>query len=483
MKILYVLCLFIGICLNFYGQNSLKAYIDIKKFYSTENGSYLEIFNKINGESIKYSKSNNEIQGKVVVRYSIYTKDSLLFNSNDTLVTPQIKDSLINDLYDIKLIPIKSGIYQIEIEYEDLNSIDKRELVKTKTSFEVKDIDTTQMVISNIQIADYIYKTKENNTLSKYGYDILPHLGNYFSTECNILPIYFETYNFPKDSNKYLLTYTLLDLENNNTIENIIDTISLNKEIIKSIIKPLDIRTLLTGHYTLKIKIENKQNRVLANSNYEFYRTNSLEYKTITQQTILDPSFQKSIDSDSLQFFAKSLFPIIFSEDQKILLRLLNEKDTSKLRIFIQSFWKITSKGKNPYEAWLVYKKQVLATEKLYKTHNIHGFETERGRVYLKYGPPTAISTRESSPSEYPYEIWQYDKIKTFANKRFVFYNPDIVGNNFRLLHSDMNGEIKNFKWPGLLRKRNNSTINVDDPLEGGFEHYGGESTEVYNQY
>ena len=172
----------------------------------------------------------------------------------------------------------------------------------------------------------------------------------------------------------------------------------------------------------------------------------------------------------------------MYNEDQKILLKLLKERDTSKIRSFIESFWVNTS-TLNPYEEWLKYKNQVVLIEKLYKTHNVHGFETERGRVYLKYGPPTVIKSKETSPSEFPYEIWQYDKIKNFANKRFVFYNPDIVGNNYRLLHSDMLGEIKNFKWPGLLTKRNNSTINVDDPLEGGFDHFGGQSRDVYNQY
>ena len=81
---------------------------------------------------------------------------------------------------------------------------------------------------------------------------------------------------------------------------------------------------------------------------------------------ILDPNFHKSLKSDSLAFYAKSLMPIMYNEDQKILLKLLKERDTSKIRSFIESFWVNTS-SLNPCEEWLKYKNQVVLIEKLYK--------------------------------------------------------------------------------------------------------------------
>jgi GWxTD domain-containing protein len=380
----------------------------------------------------------------------------------------------------ISLIP---GKFQLKVEYKDLNTNNLNKSTATTANFEITPLTEELINISNIQIADYISKTKEKNVLSKYGYDVLPHLGNYFSEECNTLPIYLELYNINLDTNLYFLTYQITEKVSKDELYFLKDTIGLKVKEIHPIIKGIDIHNLVTGEYRLIINLKNQKGDTISSSKFDFYRNNDLASISSSKNIILDPAFQKSLPTDSLYFFAKSLMPIIYNDDQKILLKLLKEKDTSKLRVFIQSFWQITAKDKKPYDVWITYKNQVLLIEKLYKTHNIHGFETERGRVYLKYGPPTAINARESSPSEYPYEIWQYNKIKTFSNKRFVFYNPDIVGNNYRLLHSDLNGEIKNFKWPGMLRKRNNSTTNVDDPLEGGFDHFGGESTEVYNQY
>ena len=125
----------------------------------------------------------------------------------------------------------------------------------------------------------------------------------------------------------------------------------------------------------------------------------------------------------------------------------------------------------------------MLLAQKLYKTNIMKGYETDRGRVYLQYGPPSAIAIRETSPSEYPYEVWQYDKIKTFSNKRFIFYNPDLVNNNYRLLHSDMIGELKNFRWQSILTKRNSPNRDIDDPNDGNVDHYGGESQDVFKQF
>jgi hypothetical protein len=89
----------------------------------------------------------------------------------------------------------------------------------------------------------------------------------------------------------------------------------------------------------------------------------------------------------------------------------------------------------------------------------------------LKYGPPNAKIQRPNEPEEYPYEIWQYYKIENFSNRRFVFYNPSMVGNEYVLLHSDMPGELFNNRWNldlsrtgGTVRTR----INDEGILNGG---------------
>jgi hypothetical protein len=129
------------------------------------------------------------------------------------------------------------------------------------------------------------------------------------------------------------------------------------------------------------------------------------------------------------------------------------------------------------------YKIQVQLVERIYSNNFQEGFETDRGRVYLQYGAPTNIIKKETSRSEYPFEIWVYNEIGKFSNKRFIFYNPDLVNNTYRLLHSDMIGELKNSGWQKELSKRNTTGGNVDNPNGNLQDEFGGGANEYFRQY
>lgn len=153
----------------------------------------------------------------------------------------------------------------------------------------------------------------------------------------------------------------------------------------------------------------------------------------------------------------------------------------------MEKFWiamaKKTTPTQKPYDLWLSYKAQVQLVQKKFGILRMPGYETDRGRVYLQYGSPSSMIQEESSPSEYPYEIWVYDKIQNYSNKRFIFYNPDLANNSYILLHSDMYGEVQNYRWQHDLTRRNSPIRDIDDPNDGNVDHFGGNSSLYYNQY
>jgi GWxTD domain-containing protein len=177
-----------------------------------------------------------------------------------------------------------------------------------------------------------------------------------------------------------------------------------------------------------------------------------------------------------------SLLPIVKTSENKNIRNLLKSKDFGTIRKYFQAFWNSTSPGDATY-AWLKYKQQVQYVQGLYKTNFQPGYETDRGRVYLQYGAPSSVNAREDSPSEYPYEIWFYNKIGKFSNRRFIFYNPDLTNNAYRLLHSDLVGEVKNPGWSQILSKRNTINGTVDDPNLFNERHWGQNSNDLFRQY
>ena len=477
---LYLLVLYTFIVgITFCQTTELKAYSDYKTYYSPQDGNYIEIQLQFVGNTLQHKKTALGLQAEIGVELTMKKGDKLIISDAFRLVGPVVRDSIFDDFYDVKRFAIDTGNYDLSVKLWDLNT-NQKEVFNTQR-VRIKNT-TAPYTLSEIQVCESIKKTKEENVFSKSGVDIIPHIGNYFSSDCNALPIYFEIYNKTKDSTSITLIQNIQNSEIGTNMHDYHSAAIINLANVHPIIKKIDISSLPTGKYDLSYTIQ-KDNKTIHIAHFEFDRTNNLFIPENIDNILIDPAFQQSIRKDSILFLTKSLMPITKNAEQANLIKLIKENDTTKMRKYIQSYWILSSGKLKAYDNWLNYKKQVLLVEKLYKTNLMHGFETDRGIVYLKYGSPNAIAVRETSPSEYPYEIWQYDKIKQFSNKRFIFYNPDLVNNNYKLLHSDMIGELKNSRWPSILSKRNSPTRDIDDPNDGNFDHFGGESQDVFKQF
>ena len=126
------------------------------------------------------------------------------------------------------------------------------------------------------------------------------------------------------------------------------------------------------------------------------------------------------------------------------------------MRRFFYSFW--SNRSPDPEAAWVAYRKEVVKVNKLFGCRVMKGYETDRGYVYLKYGPPNTMMDRFNEMDAYPYTIWHYYRAGKYTNRRFVFYQPDLVSNCLVLLHSEVPGEIQNPRWnqkSSLPKKRN----------------------------
>jgi hypothetical protein len=71
----------------------------------------------------------------------------------------------------------------------------------------------------------------------------------------------------------------------------------------------------------------------------------------------------------------------------------------------------------------------------------------------LKFGPPNYIEYYPSEVNSYPFEIWSYYEFTATGqtNVYFVFYDQDLNTKDYRMLHSNVVGEIKNEKWKQIL--------------------------------
>jgi GWxTD domain-containing protein len=461
-------------------EKKIKAYLDTKEFYAPEIGNYLELYLQFVGPSVKYESTKDGLQARVSLFFEVLKNDSVIKADAYILESPLIKDSVIDDFYEVKRFILEPGEYDLRIELSDLNN--PKSNTGGKQKIKIEDFKTKPS-ISDIEVAEYAYESEQENNFVKSGYHIIPLISNYFPADLTKIPAYFEVYNADKIGDSIVgVIQKIINDDNDLEMEEFASFSRVKPDAVIPFFKKSDISKLPTGNYRMEVILTDRKLNPIVKNSYSFQRSNDLEIEFNPENIVLDPAFQNTITDDSVFHYLESLIPIAKPAEIKNIIATYKTKDKEKSRKHIQAFW-VQTANKESYDSWLKYKHQVQQAEQMYRTNYQQGFETDRGRVFLKYGAPNNIVSKETSPSEYPYEIWTYNKIGKFSNKRFVFYNPDLVNNAYRLLHSDMLGELKNPAWQQILNNRNTVNGDIDNPNKFNEDHWGGNSNDYFRQY
>jgi GWxTD domain-containing protein len=459
----------------------LKAYIDQKTYFSPETGNYAEIQIQFVGYSLKYQPVDGGLQSNVAINVSVVNSmNDTVASDAYVLQSPVMRDSIIEDFFDILRFPLQTGDYSVNISLQDI--VSNAEPMAGIIELAVPGY-TNAVSVSDVMIAEVAVKTGEPNVFSKSGFDILPRISNFYPADLTALPYYVELYNTPlTGDSSFAIRQRIISTTDAQEMKEYTRLSKMHSSDVVPLLRNIDISKLPSGSYRLEVAILDRNEVQQGTASYYYFeRVNDLEQLSLSMQDIvLNPEFQLSVSDDSLKYFLASLIPIARPAEVRNIIATIKENNNENIRKYLQLFW-IQTSGASAYNSWINYKKQVWMVESLYGNNFLEGYETDRGRVYLQYGPPNQVVTRENSPTEYPYEIWHYYKIKVYSNKRFVFFNPDLVNENYRLLHSDMVGEQQNYRWQQALAKRNSSNINIDDPNDGNNPHYGDRSTSDFN--
>ncbi|MEZ4936961.1 MAG: GWxTD domain-containing protein [Crocinitomicaceae bacterium] len=457
----------------------IKALFDYTVFYAPGQGAYLETYLNISAPYLKYVQVQDGIQSNVQITLILKQGDSIIDFKKYEIASPIVKDSVLEDLYDVQRFLAPPGEYELEIELLDLNK------KQSKPVFAFQSLivpDFSKGDISDISLIEFANKSDNKEDLFyKSGYQLVPYLSNYYGNDMDRIIFYFEGYNLNqslKEGSPYVVQCYLEDYTSKKPVPKMM---KVKRQTVSSTMVHLntfDIEELPTGDYNLVVQIIGETGDTV------FSKRQYLERYKKTDQIIdyveIENLHQFDISGDSIAYYVESLVPICGRSEQTNIYELVKEGDTTKLKKYMAFFWNKTD-AFDPIKAWMEYKHQVDIVEVYYGTQIKRGFQADRGRVYLQYGAPSTIMERPNEPSSYPYEIWQYDKIQNQSNKQFVFFNRDLVTNDYQLLHSDMIGELQNYRWRHDLMQRNSPSSNLDDPADGVLDHWGGNADDFYN--
>jgi len=453
-------------------------------FYVPNQTPYVETYLSVIGNTVAYKNTKpGFLKAELEITMIFKNHEKIIDFKKYILNSPEIDDSLKikPNFIDQQRFSLPNDNYLFELQIVDLNK--KSDTLFYKDSI-VLNYNDNEVLLSDICFIESYKTSVKPNILSKSGYDLVPYISNFYPQSVSNLIFYTEIYNtqqvLGKDE-KFLVNYFIESAETGVKLSNFNFFSRKNTADAVVLFAEIPIEKLPTGNYSLAVEVRNKTNAILAEKRVYFQRSNPaalLNFDDLATINV-ENTFAALIPKDSIDEYIRCLRPLYSRADQVFADNQLKGNDLKLKQQFFYNFWK-TRNPNNPELEWLKYKEEVSKAQLAYGTKIKKGYETDRGRIYLKYGPPNTISQRYNEPNAYPYEIWHYHKIGNFTNRRFVFYNPDLVTNDFQLLHSDMFGEIQNPRWQVELNKRNTVVYDLYDE-KAGKNQYGSEADDLYS--
>lgn len=444
-------------------------------FNTPDNEPYIETYISAYAASLNFKAENDEFNAGVEVTIIIKDGDKIV-NFDKVDILSQVKDTSNLDFYLLaqRRISIPPGVYAFEVTMEDINNTENNLSFGT----EALDVDfENEISLSEIKLIESAEKATDQSVFVRGEYELIPYMMPYYPTSLEKLQFYVEVYGLDETylNEDILISYFISQPGYAKPVSGMHNFTKIKGQEVNSILGSLDITNLPSHEYRLHVEIRNRQNSLLANIKKKFYRTNRAAIDDLNNMSLLDinNTFVSEYNKKNLDLYLRSLKPIAGENEIQAINTVLGQEDSVLMQQYLYNFW-ISKDILNPERSWKAYLAMVIYTLENFETLNRKGFATERGRIYLQYGPPNELFKSGFESSSKPHEIWQYNSIPNGeTNVMFVFVNSDFISNDYKLVHSDATGELKNERWQVDIYDR----FKIDDTkdLENNDtrEHFG----------
>jgi GWxTD domain-containing protein len=231
-----------------------------------------------------------------------------------------------------------------------------------------------------------------------------------------------------------------------------------------------DLNDITSGTYGIVVKVLDEQAAVIAEAqtNFQWFDEDALSKWDVAGEALSRNAFEQQGwgNWELVPEYLKMIAPVVSLSDRRILMNLKEQPDTALAAKFLVNYWKNRA-PQEPKGTWQGYLQIVEKVDKEFGSKTLKGYMTQMGRVFLQYGAPSLVEERPFDGKNYPYQIWQYDQLKspstpTQQNQVFIFVDQELIGRQYTLIHSSAIGEIKDHKWQYHLSRHTNAGPDID---------------------
>lgn len=483
MKKLSILLTVLSLTAISWGQNffkrekPLQAIFSYATFNVPDGRPYVETYLFFDGASLNQPYQNGMKRATVDIQLSVKKNDSIVHFKKYALNGPStVISHATRNFIDLQRFGLENGIYDLEFSIKDKNSNDDPIILEEKliVYFDGKPS------LSSIQPMSSAVKTKDQNILSRNGYDMEPYINDFYPEEIKALNFYYEIYNIEKEvgnENFYSMVY-VEQKENGVRYESNILTKKQRPATLVPHYGSIDISMLPSGNYNLVVEVRNRKNDLLLYKKVPFMRSNpSVEGPEVS---IYAATFAAQItDEQKLNYYISALYPIANVNEQYTAEELLKQPGHMEAKqAFFYQFW-VSRDKLNPENEWKKYRQRLEYVEQAFSYPKTPGYLTDRGRVYLQYGAPDYIRDEKNFVSSrhmghgdqtknyvngdfantnsqgqifyLPYQLWRYNMIKGDGNNRVFIFWDEFRSGFYQLLNSNAKGEVQDPRWERRL--------------------------------
>ena len=408
--------------------------------YSNLNESYIEVHSYILNPmaDIKDSIVSRRIESLIIINdgSQIVVAEKYLYN---------IDADQQSDILDVKRFNIGNGNFSIRVEIVDL---DDAEYYYSFSDEVTIDYPIGQANQSSLFLG--FSSENQNQSLIKQNIAIEPMVFDFCRNQTELV-LYNEFYHLDKvESDLYSSIYMYKLMGEADGIEVKKKFKKINKQAFSPIIEVIPIDDLTSGEYKIEISVIDRQKEILFSKAAEFTISNVKQDLAVETgyNSDYENAWVQDMTQEELEYGIKAIFPGLPVMSAEMYNYVLSSKDINVKKYFLFKYWV----DQAPDSPELVYNKYMTiakAVDRTYKNHLGHGFESDRGYIFLKYGKPNNVVEVEDEPSAPPYEIWIYNYLEQTKQTevKFLFYNKSLVTNDYSLLHSTCRGELNNSRW------------------------------------
>ena len=427
-------------------QDSFRMNIDLASFKYDQDVSYVEMYYSFSRSGIQYAKDNGTFTGAIVVHSIIRRDDEEMEPVLKTWRVPVTLSDTAN-LQDRTLIGrvnflLEPGKYRFAVISRDEARPQVSDSVEIP--FVVRDFGGRGAGISDVELASSIKKVADDptNIFAKNTLEIIPNPTLLYGKAMPNLMYYAELYNV--DIDPFVVKSEVVSSYGRTMSSRIHERSGKHASRVE--VGQVNIGALPSGVYTLILAYGDSVGAYRQSQSKAFYVFNpdipfdSLEAASVAG--MIAAEFAGMGEDELNEHFDMARY-ISTSAERDVWGSLSGSESKRK---FLTKFWRDRdSDPVTPFnEYYADYKQRIAVCNEQFRTAYRSGWRSDRGRVYMLYGPPDYIDRRSSESDMKPHEIWRYDYIEGGVD--FIFVDRSGF-NNFELVHSTKRNEINNPDW------------------------------------